>query len=210
MLGKIIYGAKDLLSYKHQPVAYPVYSPPTYYPPVTSHHPWIGHDSHSSGFASAYANSRDDFSDLQPSYSSNIIRYSQPQFRSNIIQPQTGLRTQTNFGQPQSGSFSGILMQAPQQVRAPQRPQFGQPFNHAEAQHINEAIVEPFDDQSFNQNEIIVGDAPQAQALVQQVPNITPSMTPQEMQKMLSDAIAQMSAKATQQTIRQRSLNGRS
>lgn len=207
VLGKIIYGAKDLFLHKNPPIAYPVYSHQPYYPPPTSYqYPPSGH--HSS-FANAFASSREDDFRQPPTYSSDSTGFAQPQFNSinhsyKLSQPQASLQPQFNSGQPQTGSFLGISMQAPQQVRMPQRPQFSQPFNQNWVHSGEKTIAEPFDNNFYNENEIR-GDAPVAQALVQQPPSIQPSMTPQEMQKMLSDAIAQMSAKATQRTIRKRS-----
>lgn len=189
VLGKIIYGAKDLLFKQHPQVQYPVYIPQPYYPHSSHNHQISGHDLHSSLFGSKFTSRDDDFA---------AASSWQPQYRSpDSIRPNPNVQLQMNFGQPQGGAFNGIPLQAPQQVRTSN-------FNQERVQ-----FATPLNNQFFNQNEVRE-DIPVAQPFVQEPLNTKPSMTPQELQKMLSDAIAQVSLKGNQRVIRKRSLKSSS
>lgn len=112
VLGKIVYGAKDLLLNKHGH-----HEPPqAYYIPV----------SHGYSHGSSYASSRED--DSVPNFYANqqLINspgvYGQPQFNQHMNYPISFSQPQP-MPQPQTGLFSGS---APKQIRS--TPQFTQPY----------------------------------------------------------------------------------
>jgi hypothetical protein len=195
ILGKMIYGLKDLfLSKREHPPVYTVqpsehhyYHQPSYIPsssygsssygpppsghsygpppPISSYGSPYGSPSH----ASPYASSREDGL-------SGLSSLRSPQYRSptnlltNFIEPQTRLHQQ-----PQINPFSGIALQAPQQIQY--SPQFNQqPFTRLRQ-------VETLDQRILGEN--LIDEAPK------------PSFSPQELTKVLSDAIAQVSSRTT-------------
>lgn len=196
ILGKIIYGAKELLgkiSYMPQP----------YYIPVS-------HEGYS--HSSSYAHSRDDSLNQLPNYNygqpfpqafnSPTSFQQHPQYNQPInypLNPTQNFQPQTNFGQPQSGPFSGVSLQAPQQVQTTQNhPQFNQPY-YQDRVHNLESL-----ESRLNAENYLGNDAPSALGLIGKPPN---PLSPQQMSQLLSDAIAQMSSRTTENLISRRSPN---
>lgn len=210
ILGKLIYGLKDLFIGKHQQPQ-PVYnvSPPQphYYhqPHYIPYGPSYGSNSHGSygsnsypsdsygnsygsqSHASAYASSREDglssYKSVQYPQSINSPQFNRPINQIPIFsQPQTNYQPQAKFGQLQTSSFGGIELQAPQQIQySPQL--FNQPFRSF-------PIVETLDQRIFGDNFIDDNS--------QQIRSPKASLSPQELTKVLSDAIAQVSSQSTQ------------
>lgn len=191
ILGKLLYGLKDLFSGKvHHPHPQPVYhvSPPqphyyhqpAYIPYGPSHGSSYGNSYGSSygnsygsqSHASAYASSRED------GLSSD--QFNAPQFNRAINQLPSFNQPQQNF-QPQMSPFSGIALQAPQQIQyTPQL--FTQPFTRLQS-------VESYDQRILNDNYIDDNS--------QLIKAPKSSLSPQELTKVLYDAIAQVSSRTT-------------
>jgi hypothetical protein len=136
VLGKIIYGLKDLIYSKHDAspaTIYPVYISP---PHQSSHD--MSHSSHSS-LSSGYGNSRIDPYSHQSNYQA------QPSYHQPIYQfPQQNLQPQTNFVQPQNGPFLGIPLQAPQAIERNQfLPQYSQQFDAVSDDEAPKATLSP-------------------------------------------------------------------
>lgn len=180
ILGKIIYGAKELLTAKQHATSsfFPVYLP--------SHS-----DDHHGSFShkNAYINHPDDDFTQQPSYFSrqSAAFHSQPQFNQltsyplNYNQPQPNI--QWNSGRPQTGSFGGIPLQVPQNIQFSQPSNQGQPLSYAESQNY---------ESRFNNYAM-----PQAHSLIGSAQTTIKSLSPQEMTQLLSDAIKQVSSRTT-------------
>jgi hypothetical protein len=214
ILGKIIYGLKDVFIGKHQQPQ-PVYnvSPPQphyyhqpAYIPYGSNYGSNSHGSNSYGsssypsdsygntyesqslpvHASAYASSREDglssYKSVQYPQSINSPQFNRPINQIPIFsQPQTNFQPQAKFGQLQTSSFGGIVLQAPQQIQySPQL--FNQPFRRF-------PNVETLDQRIFGDNFIDDNS--------QQIRSSKASLSPQELTKVLSDAIAQVSSQST-------------
>ena len=103
--------------------------------------------------------------------------FNQPMnYYQNVDQPQRNI-PHTNYGQPQAGSFYSDSVQ---QTR----------FNNVR----NSDNFESLDSRLNNEN--LWNDVPNAQQLIQQQPqNAFSSMSPLEMTKLLSDAIAKLGPK---------------
>lgn len=177
ILGKLLYGLKDLFASKHhhpQPVYHvspPVtyYHEPSYIPYESSYSSPHGSSSHGSSYGN-HVSSRDDA--LSPQFNHPINQL--PSF----IQPQQNFQPQAKYGQPQISPFSRIALQAPQQLQfSPQS--FIQPYSRL--QTLDQRIL----------SENLIDDNSQ----LIQAPKT--SLSPQELTQVLSDAIAQVSAKSS-------------
>lgn len=196
ILGKLLYGLKDLFASKHQhpqpvynvsPPQPHYYHEPAYIPYGTNYGSFDGSSYGSHPHSSSYASSRED-----GLTSLNSVRYLQslnsPQFNHAINKlpsfdsPQQYFQPQPKFGQPQISPFSGIALQAPQQIQySPQL--FNQPYTRLQN-------VETLDQRILSEN--LIDDRLQLQ-------NQSPksSLSPQELTQVLSDAIAQVSLQST-------------
>jgi hypothetical protein len=190
----MIYGLKDVFIGKHQqpqpvynvsPPQNHYYHQPAYIPYGSNYGSNYGSSSYggSQSHASSYANSREDG---LPSINS-AQSYNSPQFNRPINQlpsfnqPQQNFQPQAKFGQPQMGSFNGIALEAPQQIQYSPHL-FNQPYTRLHN-------VETLDQRILSENSI------DDHSQLIQAPQ--PSLTPQELTKVLSDAIAQVSSRST-------------
>lgn len=188
ILGKLIYGAKELFTAKYQ-------SSPSFYPVYFPSHSEDHHHHGSFSHKTAYLSLPDDDFNPQPSYYSQQSHAfdSQPQFNQrtsyplSFNQPQPNIQSQWKFGQ--TGSFDGIPLQVPQNI------QFNQPLNQGHA-----SFAEPQNYESrFNNNVML-----QAQSLIGSAQSTIKSLSPQEMTKLLSDAIMQVSSRTKPSPVNRR------
>lgn len=214
VLGKLIYGAKELLETKGHGSPTPSYYP-VYVPYGNSHGGSFGASiggsfggSHSASSPHSEWAKREDgiklpYSGQWQPQSIKIPPAYQPQFNDptnyqfNYNQPR---QSQSDFGQPQTGSFNGITMQVPQSV------QFSQPFNQVRTSSFTDPQqnFETLDNRITHENSF-ESRAPEAQPLVATQQSPFSSLSPQEMTKLLTDAIAQMSERTTARSINRRS-----
>ena len=188
VLGKMIYGLKDIFlskqqpqqpvyvstpehHYYHQPSHIPSYGQSSYgpsqpYGPSSSYNPSSSYGTSSYGSQSPYASNRED--GLAPHYNSPQLNPINPLH--NFNQPQT------DFIQPQVSPFGGITLQTPQKIQY--SPHFNQPFTRL-------GYVESLDQRILREN------------MIDDQPAFKSSMSPQELTKVLSDAIAQVSSRTT-------------
>lgn len=182
VLGKVLYGAKELFNKFSYPQPY-------YIP--------IAHGEHS--HSQAYSHSRDDvfypqatnnyYQQLPPPLNFPSAYQDQPQFNQPInyaINPSQNLQPHLNFGQPQSGLFDGISMQTPQRIRSYQSQQFSQPN---------------YQDRSYNSVSDTSHSFLDITPSAEKPQSTTKSLTPQEMTQLLANAIAQVSTRTTQRSI---------
>lgn len=178
ILGKLLYGLKDLFAGKHQhpqpvyhvspPVTY--YHEPSYIPYGPTYSSSHGSSSYGSSSYGSHDTSRDD--GLPPQFNHPINQL--PSFH----QPQQNFQPQAKYGQPQISPFSRIALEAPQQIQySPQL--FSQPYSRL--QTLDQRIL----------SENLIDDNSQ----LIQAPKT--SLSPQELTQVLSDAIAQVSAKSS-------------
>lgn len=171
VLGKIVWAAKELLIKKHQHGG--SYYPMPVYVPIAQQE--SSHSHHGSLFdhrrGDALSNS---FYNPQPDY--NHQASNQPiNYRQYFDQPQVNSKPQRDFGQPQSGSSIGISPQ--------QQIQFNQPFTR----------LRSHDSERFETLDNRILYEPEAQSVVRQPQNAASSLSPHEMTKILSDALARLS-----------------
>ncbi|CRK96058.1 CLUMA_CG009495, isoform A, partial [Clunio marinus] len=207
MVAKIVYALKDFLPSKHDsPQVYPVYHQPPppqqIFIPVPSNgnsdfhkhqvHNLGGHDDHSDFFKRSseydyrFGNNQDykwlqqsNYYDQQPSFNQPYRFYMPPKdFPSpvNLYQPQH----QMSIGQSQRGSVSGIPLQIPHKTEFHQINQLQQPQGY-------DGVVNGLSNQpNFN-----------VQPTTLILPQSIDSMNPEEVKKLLSDAIARASSTKT-------------
>lgn len=175
VLGKILWGAKELLTKKHD-----YYPQPFYYP--------IPHESHL--HSSSFGHRRDDNLNQQSFYygqqpfnlPTSIIQQPHINQPSNYL-PIQGYQPQPNLGQPQSNLLSGFL---------PTTHNHSPP--HYQDHHLNN--LETLETKSVGS--FIGPDTPTALKFFERPQSTSNLLTPQQMTELLQDAIAQMSLRTKQ------------
>lgn len=171
ILGKLIYGFKELLMkhhghYQHESYASP---PQAYYIPISHGH------GHGHGW-----NSRED--EYQPNFYPGYNQ--QPSY-------------QLGFSQAQAN----YSPQASQQVRT--APQYAQPYNQGRNHDYSDTSYESPDNRISSES----GSYNQLRQDLSRPASTLDSMSPQEMTRILSDAIARVSARTTPSPVSNRSPN---
>lgn len=182
VLGKIIWGAKELLMKKHEH-----YPQPFYYP--------IPHESHA--YSSSFDHSRDDSLNHHSSYYYGQQPFNQPsssQHQPQITQPMNYLpiqsfQPQSNLGQPQSSLFNGY---------SPTTQNHSPPYYQDHHSNNLETLETRLTGERV--------DVPSALQLFGRPQSTSNPMTPQQMTQLLQDAIAQMSLRPKQVSKRKKRL----
>lgn len=186
VLGKILWGAKELLMKKHDH-----YPQPFYYP--------VPHESHSYG--SSFGHSRDDSLSHPPIYYYGQQPFNQPPSiqqqpqitqSTNYLPIQSYQQPQPNLGQPQPSLFNGY---------SPTTQTHSPPYY--QDNHLNnlETLETRLTGEGF-----IGADAPTALKLIGRPQSTSNPLTPQQMSQLLQDAIAQMSLRSQQVSRRKKRL----